>query len=309
MSNTINPTIAGATGYSEAAYNSLIQQARAEKADTAVVDSLLLLAIQGGKSFTEAKSLVEAELPRLATPNGAAMSLLKNWPALPSPGALIMSVTTEFAAEQRQQNQELMWKETEAMAASMKDQAKEMREAAVTQLVMGVVSGALQIGLGLAQIGMGAAAAKSASAAAEKASAKFVNDAGAKAGNQAVNQGKTAQQATAAAQKAMEKASIGAEKIASETFSSAMMRSNMTINAIGQIGGGVAAALNAGAQFVGTEIQARAKEMEADQEKMRAVRDSIKSLDDGLRELIQKSLAAQNDIQASTNQARTRILA
>jgi flagellar motility protein MotE (MotC chaperone) len=56
-------------------------------------------------------------------------------------------------------------------------------------------------------------------------------------------------------------------------------------------------------------MQARVKEMEADQETIRAVRESIKNLDESLRALIQKSLAAQNDIQASTNQARTRILA
>jgi hypothetical protein len=309
MSTTINPTISGAAGYTEAAYNNLIQQARAEKADLDVVDSLLFLAIQGGKSFTEAKSLVESDLPKLDTPNGAAMVLLKEWPSLPSPGALIMCVSTEYAAEQRRQNQELMWKETEAITASMKDQATEMRSAAMTQLIMGIVSGALQIGMGFVQIGMGTVATKNATAAGEKAGAKFVDDAGARAGAEATAQGKAPDQVAAASQKAMENAAAGGEKIASETFSSAMMRANMTIGAVGQIGGGVSKAIDAGAQFVGAEMQAKVKGMEADQEKMRAMRDSLQSLNEALRELIQKSLAAQNDIQASTNQARTRILA
>jgi hypothetical protein len=309
MSITINPTISGAAGYTETEYNSLIRQARAEKADLSVVDTLLFLAIQGGKSFTEAKSLVEADLPKLDTPTGTAMALLKNWPGLPTPGALIMSANTEYAADQRRQNQEIMWKETEAIAASMKDQATEMRSAALTQLIMGIVSGVVQIGMGIAQMGMGAASAKSATAASEKAGAKFVNEAGAKAGNEAINQGKTPGQALAASQKAMEGAAAGGEKIASETFSSAMMRANMTIGAVGQIGGGVAKGIDAGAQYVGAEVQAKVKEMEADQEKMRAVRESVKNLDEALHALIQKSLDAQNNIQASTNQARTRILA
>ena len=83
----------------------------------------------------------------------------------------------------------------------------------------------------------------------------------------------------------------------------------MTIGTVGQMGTGAAKMVDAGGQYVAAQMQARVKEMEADQEKMRAVRESIKSLDESLRELIRKSLAAQNDIQASTNQTRTRILA
>jgi hypothetical protein len=48
--------------------------------------------------------------------------------------------------------------------------------------------------------------------------------------------------------------------------------------------------------------------MEANQEKMRAYGESVKSMDDALKELIQKALEAQNAIQQSQNQARTRIL-
>jgi len=269
-------TITQAPGFDQQRYDTLIEQAQAQKVDAGVVDSLLLSAVQGGKSFDQALALVGSDLPKLATPMGAASALLKDWPALPSPGALIMSATTEFAAEQRRQNQELMWQETEAITQSMKDQAKEMRKAAVTQLVLGVVSGAVQIGVGIAQIGMSAAAAKNASAAAEKA----------------------AKTADTAADKA---------KLASDAFTNTMTKANMTIGAVGQMAGGAGKIIDSVAQYVG--VQPRIKEMEADQEKMRAVRDSIRSLDEALRELIRKSLAAQNDIQASTNQTRTKILA
>jgi hypothetical protein len=307
MSTTINPAISGAAGYTEAAYNSLIQQARTGKADLAAVDSLLFLAIQSGKSFTEARSLVESTLPELAAPNDASISLLENLKAMPSPAALFAARTTRFAGNQRRQNQEQMWQQTEAITASMRDEAKEMRSAAMTQLVMGVVSGALQIGMGLAQMGMGAMAAKSATAAGQKAGEKYVNDAGAKAGAKATAQGQTPQQVAAATRQGMEGAAAGGEKIASETFSSMLMRSNMTIGAVGQIGGGVARAFDAGAQYVNAEVQAKLKEMDADQEKMRSVRESTQALSEAMRELIQKFLAGQNDIQSSTNQANTRI--
>ena len=303
--------ITQAPGFDQQLYDSLIQQARTEKVDTGLVDSLLLDAINKGKSFDQALALVGSELPKLATPTGAAFAQLKDWPGLPSPGALIMSVTTEYAAEQRRQNQELMWKETEAIAESMKDQAAEMRKAAVTQLVLGCVSGAVQIGVGLTQVGMGAMAARNASAAADKAatSKQDIGKIGDAAITAAQEQGMSVSQATAAGERATQAAQMASNKAASEAFTNVMTKANINIGALGQIGGGAAKMIDAGGQYVGMEMQARVKEMEADQEKMRAVRDSIKSLDDALRDLIRKSLDAQNDIQASTNQARTRILA
>jgi len=270
--------ITQAQGFDQQRYESFLERARAERVDASVVDSLLLNAIKGGKSFDQALALVGSDLPKLTTPTGVAMALLKDWPAIPSPGALIMSATTEFAAEQRRQNQEFMWQETEAIAQSMKDQAQKMRSAAITQLVLGVVSGAIQMGLGITQAVMGAAAAKAAKTAMDEAMAG-VDDA------------------------------LTAAKLGSEAFNSVMMNANTNISAVGQIGGGGAKIIEAWAQFEGAHMQAKVKEMEADQEKMRAVRDSVKNLDDGLRDLIHKALAAQNDIQASTNQARTKILA
>ena len=244
--------ITQAPGFDQQRYDNFIQQARAEKMDAGVVDHLLLGAIRNGKSFDQALDLMGSGLPKLEPPAGSSLPMLKDWPGLPSPGALIMSVTTEYAAAQRRQNQELMWQETEALAQSMKDQAKEMRQAAVTQLVLGCVSGAVNIVGGIAQVGIAGSSAKQAL-----------------------------------------------------TDPTMMVK----LQGVGQMTGGAAKMIESGGQYVGSQMQARLKEMDADQEKMRAVRDSIKNLDETLRELIRKSLSAQNDIQASTNQARTRILA
>ena len=274
-------------GFDQESYNNLIQQAQTQKVDTGLVDSLLLNAIKGGKSFDQALALVGSDLPNLSPPKSSTLAPLNDWPAIPSPGALIMSVVTEYAAEQRQQNQELMWAETEAITQSMKDQAKEMRNAAVTQLVLGCVSGAVQITVGAVQVAGGIYAAKSATTAANKAA-------------EAATKGMDS--TTAAYNQAHSQAFSG-------TFASKLTQANIHIGAVGQMGGGVAGMIGAGGQYVAADMQAKAKEMEADQEKMRAMRESIKNLDEGLRELIRKSLAAQNEIQASTNQARAKILA
>jgi hypothetical protein len=243
-----------APGFSQQDYNYFIQHAKTEKVDTAVVDSLLLSAINKGKDFYSAMKLVQQDLPKLSQPNVAAFALLKDWPALPSPGALIMSLTTEYAAEQRKQNQQLMWAQTEALVDSMKAEADKMREMARVQLALGIVSGVISIATGFAQIGL--------------------STHGFKSGEEAI-----------------------------------MKKFNEISNAVGQIGSGLGKMFDAGSQYAGSMAQAEMKEMQADQEKMRALRDSIKDLNEALRELIQKSLAAQNDIQSTTNQTRTRILA
>jgi hypothetical protein len=48
--------------------------------------------------------------------------------------------------------------------------------------------------------------------------------------------------------------------------------------------------------------------MDADQEKLRDMRNALKDLDEGLKDLLQKALAAQDSIQQTQNQARTKIL-
>jgi hypothetical protein len=273
------------------------------------VDKLILNLIDRGQSFDHALALVGSELPTLATPVGAALASLVDWQGMPSPGALVLSLVTEFASEQRRMNAEAKWQQSEAIYASMKDEASEMRDAAVTQLVMGVVSGALQIGMGFVQIGMGTLAVKNAVKAGEAAKDGFLKEVGAKAESQALSQNMSPAEATAAATKAMEDASLEGMKFYNDAFTSSMAQSNSLINALGQVAGGVGKIIDSSAQYVNAQSQADLKEMEADQEKMRAMRDAIQTLSDALTALIQQSLSAQNEIQSTTNQARTHILA
>ena len=282
-------TITQAPGFDQQRYDSIIQQAQAEKVDTGLVNSLLLNAVKGGKSFDQALSMVGSEVPSLASPQTTSPDAAKKLYGIPSPGALIMSATTEFAAEQRRMNQEIMWQETEAVALSMKTQAEDMRNAAVTQLVLGCVSGAMQIGMGAIQVVGGALAGR--------AGMKAGNEASVAASDGAKAAGQTAAQATAAGNRSF-----------TEMFSATTMRTNMIVQGLASGAGGAASMVSAGGQYVGLNMQALAKEMEADQEKMRAVRESVKNLDESLRDLIRRSLAAQQEIQASTNQARARIL-
>ena len=249
-------SIQQAPDFNEQQYNLVIEQAKTQKVDTGLVDKLLLDAIKGGKSFDQALALVGSDLPKLSQPNAQAFAWLKDWTAIPSPGALIMSITTQFAAEQRQQNRELAWAETEAIVASMKNQAEEMREQAKIQLGLGIASGVISIGAGIFQIAGSASAIKAAGDDMTK-----------------------------------------------------LQAANNKIMGISSIIGSAGKMFDSGSQYMGTMTQARLKDMDAEQEKMRAVRDSLRDLNDALRDLIQKSLSAQNDIQASTNQSRTKILA
>lgn len=132
-------------------YDALIQDAKSRKVDVRLVNASLLNAVNAGQSFAEALRVTTAELPVLATPQGAIMGYLANWPGTPAPGAVIMALITELSADQRQQNRELVWAQTEAVVDSMKEQADRMRDMAVTQLVLGLASAATTMAGGLAQ--------------------------------------------------------------------------------------------------------------------------------------------------------------
>ena len=62
-----------------------------------------------------------------------------------------MSLITEISAQQREQNKQLMWAQTEAVVDSMKDQADKMRTMAGIQLALGIVSATINVAAGIAQ--------------------------------------------------------------------------------------------------------------------------------------------------------------
>ena len=143
--------ITQAPGFNQQQYNQLVESAKTQNVATAMVDSKLLDAINAGKSFDEALTMVSSDLPRLSKPNAQAFEQLKGWVALPAPGALVMSLITEISAQQREQNKQLMWAQTEAVVASMKDQADKMRTMAGIQLALGIASAAVNVAAGVAQ--------------------------------------------------------------------------------------------------------------------------------------------------------------
>ena len=143
--------ITQAPGFNQQQYNQLLESAKSLRVDVSMVDSKLLAEVNNGKSFDEALKLLSSDLPKLASPNAYAFDQLKGWIGAPAPGALVMALVTELSAQQREQNREMMWAETEAIAKSMKDQADKMRTMAGIQLAMGLTSAAINIASGVAQ--------------------------------------------------------------------------------------------------------------------------------------------------------------
>ncbi len=79
---------------------------------------------------------------------------------VPSMGASMMAFIAEFSSEQRAQNSQLRFAQSEMIVGKMRDQADEMRAKAITNIVMGVVSGAMTIGQGVGSASMTTAGVK-----------------------------------------------------------------------------------------------------------------------------------------------------
>jgi hypothetical protein len=264
MTSTV--TVTNIPNFDPQAHESLLQAARAQGVSQIQVDNLLLETLGSGRVFGQAAEQVSRQRPQLAPPNGADIGRIAEFGVLPSPGALVMSLVTKYAGEQREQNRQIRHEMTEQIVASMQEQADKMREMAAIQLAMGIASGAITIASGVLQVGTAVVAFKVG----------------------AVPDGATE-----------------AQKSAIDAKVSVI---NSTSQGVGQAAGGVAGIAKSIGDFYGTIYQAKIKEMDADQEKLRDMRDALKDLDEGLKELIQKALAAQDSIQQTQNQARTKIL-
>jgi hypothetical protein len=108
------------------------------------IDFKSLLANHGLQSQLPelAKDRPDLETPKTLTPSSAQLEGLAS---TATPGAAIMALLTKSAAEQRQANKEIKAAESKAVADTIMEQASEMREKAVVQLVMGVASGTATI--------------------------------------------------------------------------------------------------------------------------------------------------------------------
>ncbi|MDR2788737.1 MAG: type III secretion system translocon subunit SctB [Candidatus Accumulibacter sp.] len=153
-------TVSNIPNFNQQIYENLLEEARSQGVSQNQVDTLLLEAASSGQSFDLVADQISKRLPQLAPPNGADVARIAEFGVMPSPGALVMSLVTKFAAQQREQDRELRHAATEAVVASMEEQADKMREMAAVQFAMAVVSGALTIAGGAAQAGMAGAAFK-----------------------------------------------------------------------------------------------------------------------------------------------------
>ena len=72
--------------------------------------------------------------------------------------------------------------------------------------------------------------------------------------------------------------------------------------------GGLGSIVDAAKEYVSASYDASIKETDAEIEMQRAMKEQLDSLNDSFKEVIQKAINTQDQIQQSTNQTRARIL-
>ncbi|NLY40783.1 MAG: type III secretion system protein [Desulfovibrionales bacterium] len=142
------------TGFDANQYNLLFESAKSEYVSQAQVDQALLAAVNGGKSFEEAVSMVKTSLPTLPPPMGTGTLWENGLPGLPSFSANYLAMIGDVASQQRRQSAEQRALQTEITVNEIKEQAKELRAKAITQLCIGIATGALSIAQGAISFSM-----------------------------------------------------------------------------------------------------------------------------------------------------------
>ena len=192
-------------------------------------------------------------LPNLPLGTGNIFTMDIDIPAFPSAEADMLALITEIADEQRRANSEAKMLSSIAISDAMKEQADTIRDKAVTQLVMGLVSSSIQIG---ASIGSAVGSAKALS------STSGISDSGLQA---AVLQAKNAQVSAA-------QSGLGALS-----------------NVIDQVSGYLGASFDATIK----ETDAQIEMIRAQKESAEAVLDSMKTVIDkaiSTQDMIQQSM-------------------
>lgn len=142
------------TGFDATQYNLLLEAAKSEYVSQAQVDQALLNAVNSGKTFAEAVSMVTTSLPTLPPPMGTGSVWDSGLQGLPSFSANYLAMIGDLAAQQRRQSAEQRALQTEIIVDTIKDQAQMMREKAIFQLCMGIASGLFSIAQGAVSFGM-----------------------------------------------------------------------------------------------------------------------------------------------------------
>jgi hypothetical protein len=252
------------------------------------------------KTVNEGVNNFACQPPKLAVPDLGEVMRLSGWTgdaAYPSPGATIAAVLTELAAEQRKENRQQFMEEAESIAATMKDQAADLRKKADTQWTMALVSGIITGVAGLASvIGASMSLAKTASLSSKIATVE-----------KGVKQDKIADIVKKLdVSDHTEALSKLKDNLSTHVSNMAMHKTIIDgINAVAQATGSI---VTAKGQHDAAYIDADIKEKDAHIEKRRAFMENMRALDQALTDLINKVLSASESIQQATNQARSRIL-
>ena len=288
-------SVTQAANFDQAAYDELLAAAKTEYVAQSKVDEQLLLALNSGKSFSEAVAAVKSDLPTLPPPMGTGEVWSNGLPGLPSFGANYLAMITDIASEQRRQNAQMRADQTEEIVAKIHDQTDEMRTKAIVQLVIGVVSGTISIAQGAASTAMTVKGMRANETSAVEARDRVI-DQGTGGGTKPLTE------------KQMNKLLTKSESTYTSTRQQADMLLNTRVGSFNSGMGGITGIMGSASQSVGTFFDANIKEMEADVERMRAQQDALKSLAESLQAVIQKALSTQDAIQQSMNQARTKIM-
>ncbi|WP_418765009.1 hypothetical protein [Mailhella sp.] len=255
-------------------------------------DAILLAASDNGKlSFRETVDEIRDLLPHpLSDVSYSGLG------ALPSFGSNYMALITEMSSEERRRNAEMRALQTEEMASKIEEQADTIRAKAVTQLVTGIVTGAMSIAQGLTSVSI--------TAKGMVANEKLAQNAYDASINKSTGSGTKPIVGEQAMDAALEKAS-NASTLARQQADMAL---NSRVQAFNSAMGGASSILGSIGQCVSTMYDAELKELEGDVERIRAQQQNLESLDEALKALIQKSISTQDTIQQNINQTRTKIL-
>lgn len=260
------------------------------KTDKDFENLVLQLSKDGTESFKNIADDIRDVLPPPSWTPSASLG------AVPSFGSTYLALITEMSSEERRRNAEMRALQTEEMVDKIQDQADTIRQKAVTQLVTGVVTGALSIAQGAASVGI----TVKGMAANERAAGKAFTD----SIDQSTGFGTKTITGEAAMNSVLDKANSASTLVRQQ----ADIMLNARVQAFNSVMSGSNSILGSIGQCVSTMYDAALKESEADVERIRAQQQNLESLDESLKALIQKALSSQDTIQQNINQTRTKIL-
>lgn len=141
--------ISQVAGFDASLYANLVKDARSEFVSQAQIDGQLMTMLSQGKSFSEAVQTVQTKLPSLPPPLGEGVLFTGDGATLPSFGANYMALISDNASQERRRSAEQRAMQTEIIVDQIKDQADKMREKAIVQLCVGIVTGLASIAQGI----------------------------------------------------------------------------------------------------------------------------------------------------------------